>query len=115
MRFTNKDVICQITNATVAGDVVVAQARSQELKQFGLEVGLTNYAAAYATGLLVARRVLTRFELADTYKGTEEATGVCSQACGQDFAQRGAGSGLSQLLLDQHVDQSCAGGACLQC
>ncbi|KAK9791578.1 hypothetical protein WJX73_000136 [Symbiochloris irregularis] len=75
VRFTNKDVICQITNATVAGDVVIAQARSRELKRYGLEVGLTNYAAAYATGLLIARRVLTKFELADTYTGVEEATG----------------------------------------
>lgn len=80
VRFTNKDVICQIANATVAGDVVVAAARAQELKNYGLEVGLTNYAAAYATGLLLARRVLTKFELADTYKGAEEVTGQLS-AC----------------------------------
>jgi large subunit ribosomal protein L5e len=33
-----------------------------------LQVGLNNYSAAYATGLLLARRVLTKFGLADTYK-----------------------------------------------
>ena len=76
VRFTNKDVICQIANATVAGDVIVAAAQARELKRYGLEVGLTNYASAYATGLLLARRVLTKFGLADTYKGQEEATGV---------------------------------------
>lgn len=75
VRFTNKDVITQIANAAVAGDVIVAQARSQELKNYGLTVGLTNYAAAYATGLLLARRVLTKFDLADTYTGAEEVTG----------------------------------------
>ena len=74
-RFTNKDVICQFMYSTIAGDVVVAAARSRELHQFGLKVGLSNYAAAYCTGLLAARRVLTHFGLADTYTGVEEATG----------------------------------------
>lgn len=40
-----------------------------------LQVGLNNYSAAYATGLLCARRVLTKFGLADTYKGQEEPDG----------------------------------------
>ncbi|BDA49617.1 60S ribosomal protein L5 [Coccomyxa sp. Obi] len=75
VRFTNKDVICQIAYATVAGDVIVASAYSHELANYGLTVGLTNYAATYATGLLLARRVLTKFGLADTYVGQEEATG----------------------------------------
>jgi ribosomal protein L18 len=35
------------------------------------QVGLSNYAAAYCTGLLVARRILTKLNLADTYKGQE--------------------------------------------
>lgn len=69
VRFTNKDVICQIAYATVAGDVIVAAAYSHELPEYGLPVGLTNYAATYATGLLLARRVLTKFNLADTYVG----------------------------------------------
>jgi ribosomal protein L18 len=69
VRFTNKDVICQIAYATVAGDVIVAAAYSHELPRYGLSVGLTNYAATYATGLLLARRVLTKFNLADTYAG----------------------------------------------
>ena len=34
-------------------------AYSHELKQYGVKVGLTNYAAAYCTGLLLGRRVST--------------------------------------------------------
>ena len=40
-----------------------------------LQAGLTNYAATYATGLLLARRVLQKFNLDKTYTGTEEASG----------------------------------------
>jgi hypothetical protein len=43
-------------------------AYAHELPSFGLKVGLTNYAAAYCTGLLLARRVLTKFGLAETYE-----------------------------------------------
>lgn len=35
----------------------MAVAYSHELPRFGIKLGLTNYAAAYATGLLLARRV----------------------------------------------------------
>jgi len=75
VRFTNKDVICQIAFAKIKGDVIVAAAYAHELKRFGLTVGLTNYAAAYATGLLLARRVLTKFNLADKYVGKTDVTG----------------------------------------
>jgi large subunit ribosomal protein L5e len=75
VRFSNKDVTCQIVYATIAGDVVVAAAYAHELPEYGLSVGLTNYSAAYCVGLLCARRVLTKFGLADTYKGVEEADG----------------------------------------
>ena len=57
VRFTNSNVICQIAYATIAGDVIVAQAQSKELTKYGIKFGFTNYAAAYATGLLLARRV----------------------------------------------------------
>lgn len=75
VRFSNKDVTAQIVYASIAGDVVVAAAYSHELPNYGLKVGLTNYAAAYCVGLLVARRVLTKFNLADTYAGQEEPDG----------------------------------------
>ena len=75
VRFSNRDITCQVAYATVAGDVVIAAAYSHELPRYGLETGLTNYAAAYATGLLLARRVLARFDLDKTYEGLAEATG----------------------------------------
>lgn len=75
VRFSNKNVTCQIVYATLTGDVVIASAYSKELPDYGLNVGLTNYSAAYCTGLLIARRVLTQLGLADAYKGAEEATG----------------------------------------
>ncbi len=37
--------------------MVVAAAYAHELPRYGVKVGLTNYAAAYCTGLLLARRV----------------------------------------------------------
>lgn len=53
----------------------MCQALSTELKRFGLKTGFSNYPAAYATGLLCARRLLTTLGLADTYKGVENADG----------------------------------------
>jgi large subunit ribosomal protein L5e len=75
VRFTNTDVIAQIVYAKIVGDVVLAAAYSHELPKYGVKLGLTNYAAAYATGLLLARRVLTKLKLADKYVGEKEATG----------------------------------------
>ena len=75
VRFTNRDVICQVAYAQVKGDVVLAAAYSHELPKYGIKVGLTNYAACYATGLLLARRLLTKLKLADAYEGHTEITG----------------------------------------
>jgi len=75
VRFTNTDVICQIAYAKITGDYITCAAYSHELKKYGLAVGLTNYAAAYATGLLLARRHLTTLGLADKYKGKVEVDG----------------------------------------
>eukprot|EP01129_Flabellula_baltica_P004791 TRINITY_DN16_c0_g1_i1.p2 TRINITY_DN16_c0_g1~~TRINITY_DN16_c0_g1_i1.p2 ORF type:complete len:295 (-),score=86.57 TRINITY_DN16_c0_g1_i1:49-933(-) len=79
VRFSNKNIICQIVYTTIDHDVVLAQAQSSELPQFGIELGLTNYAAAYATGLLVARRALKKVGLDTTYTGVSEATGEMYQ------------------------------------
>jgi len=76
VRFSNKDITCQIAFATADGDRILAYAYAHELKHFGIEVGLTNYAAAYATGLLVARRALKNLHLDDKYLGVEEADGA---------------------------------------
>jgi len=75
VRFTNADVITQIIYARLDGDVVLSAAYAHELPRYGMPVGLTNYAAGYATGLLLARRVLTKLKLADKYKGATEVKG----------------------------------------
>jgi large subunit ribosomal protein L5e len=73
-RLTNKYVIAQVVRSELDHDVVVAAAYSSELPRYGIKFGLKNYAAAYATGLLVARRLLASKGLADTYKGNEKVT-----------------------------------------
>ncbi|OMJ27444.1 60S ribosomal protein L5 [Smittium culicis] len=78
VRFTNTDVVCQIVYAKIQGDFVLASAYSHELPKYGVKVGLTNWSAAYCTGLLVARRVLTKLGLADKYAGVVEADGTFS-------------------------------------
>lgn len=72
---TNRQVICQVTYAKLQGDVVLVQASSKELPRYGIKHGLTNWTAAYATGLLVARRALTKVGLADKYEGFTEPSG----------------------------------------
>jgi len=69
VRFSNTDIICQIIYATITHDVVMSAAYSHELKRYGVPCGLTNYAAAYATGLLLARRHLAKLGLASKYVG----------------------------------------------
>jgi len=75
VRFTNTDVVCQIIYAKITGDVVMTAAYSHELKRYGLPVGHTNYAASYATGLLLARRHLDTLGLAEKYAGQTEVNG----------------------------------------
>ncbi|KAL6562739.1 60S ribosomal protein L5 [Orobanche gracilis] len=72
---TNKDCIVQIASASIAGDNVLAAAYAHELPRYGLEVGLTNYAAVYSTGLLAGRRLLQKLEMDEEYVGNVEATG----------------------------------------
>lgn len=75
VRITNKDICCQIAYARIVGDQVVAAAYSHELPKYGVPVGLTNYAAAYCTGLLLARRLLNKYKLGDLYPGQLEVDG----------------------------------------
>jgi len=76
VRFTNTDIVCQIFSSDLTHDVCIASAYAHELKRYGLKVGLTNYAAAYCTGLLLARRVNNKFKLAEAYEGTTEVDGT---------------------------------------
>lgn len=73
-RITNKKVICQVIYATIQGDRVLTQATSTELEKYGVPAGYTNYAACYATGLLIARRTLDVVGQADAITGVEECT-----------------------------------------
>ncbi|KAK5820070.1 hypothetical protein PVK06_025115 [Gossypium arboreum] len=59
---------------------VKAQKSKAYFKRFQVKfkrrrVGLTNYAAAYCVGLLLARRVLKQLEMDTEYEGNVEATG----------------------------------------
>lgn len=78
VRFTNREVIVQIIYARISGDFVLTAARSKELPRYGINHGLTNWTAAYATGLLAARRALTKLGLADKYQGVAEPDGTVS-------------------------------------
>jgi large subunit ribosomal protein L5e len=75
VRISNRDVTAQIAYSLISGDRILSAAYSHELKRYGLKVGFTNYASAYATGLLLARRVLAQLGLADKYKGLTDANG----------------------------------------
>ncbi|CAH1787092.1 unnamed protein product [Owenia fusiformis] len=75
VRFTNKDIICQIAYARIQGDVIICAAYAHELPKYGVKVGLTNYSAAYCTGLLLARRLLKKYNLDSIYVGQEEVDG----------------------------------------
>jgi len=90
VRCTNKDIIVQIIYARIQGDFVLAAAHSRELPRYGINHGLTNWAAAYAAGLLVARRALTKLGLADKYEGVTEPDGTISltEAVGDEDSPR---------------------------
>merc|ERR1711881_786461 len=75
-RITNAKVICQVIYSMQKGDFCIAQSTSQELSKWGLTTGFTSYSAAYATGLLVARRLLTKYNMADMFKGAKSIDGA---------------------------------------
>jgi large subunit ribosomal protein L5e len=65
----------QIVTSEISGDKVFCAAYSHELRAYGIEHGLTNWAAAYCTGLLIARRVLKKLGMDEDFQGVEEADG----------------------------------------
>lgn len=73
VRRTNTNVQCKIIYSTIVGDRVRCEANSFELKKWGLTCGLTNYSAAYATGLLCARRLLKTLDVELTAKGSKNS------------------------------------------
>lgn len=72
----------------------MAAAYSHELPRYGIKLGLTNYAAAYATGLLLARRLLKKLNLDKRFTGVK--------ATGEDYHVRAKGKGARpfKALLD---------------
>jgi len=75
VRITLKDIITQVIAPKIKGDEVICAAYAHELPSYGLGVGLTNYAAAYCTGLLCARRLLNKFKLDKKYAGNAKVDG----------------------------------------
>jgi len=75
VRFTNSDVVCQIVYSKIGGDHVMTAAYAHELARYGVPVGHTNYASAYCTGLLCARRLLNKLGLDKRYEGNTTVTG----------------------------------------
>eukprot|EP00931_Biecheleriopsis_adriatica_P090774 TRINITY_DN646_c0_g1_i7.p1 TRINITY_DN646_c0_g1~~TRINITY_DN646_c0_g1_i7.p1 ORF type:complete len:313 (+),score=102.53 TRINITY_DN646_c0_g1_i7:120-1058(+) len=104
VRFTNRRCITSCVYATLRGDVVVASAASDELTAFGIPCGHKNYAAAYATGLLLARRVLKKFGLDEKFKGKEEIDGEEYHVEDEETEQR-----PFKCILDVGLRRTCVG------
>jgi len=67
----------QIAYARIEGDKILCAAYAHELPRYGVKVGLTNYAAAYCTGLLLARRVSDRFSTCSSLVSIEFFLSAC--------------------------------------
>lgn len=80
----------QIVSAEITGDKVFVAAYAHELRAYGIEHGLTNWAAAYATGLLIARRALKKLGIDEQFPGVEEADGeyTLTEAAETDDGER---------------------------
>jgi large subunit ribosomal protein L5e len=80
VRISNSIVTAQIAYATMKCDRIYATAYSSELPRYGATItkqgGQKNYAACYATGLLLARRVLEKAGLGKSYVGVVKADGT---------------------------------------
>merc|ERR1711972_1080431 len=75
-----------------------------ELTKFGVPIGHTNYAAAYATGLLVARRVLKKMGMDDQFKGKETLDGEEYHVEDEDGERR-----PFKCILDVGIRTTCVG------
>jgi large subunit ribosomal protein L18 len=61
IRKTGRNIITQVINATVIGDIVITSAHSSELKKkYGWLGNLNNLPAAYLTGLLCGLRAVSK-------------------------------------------------------
>lgn len=99
VRITNRDVVAQIFSSDLNHDECIVSAYSHELRRYGLTVGLTNYSACYATGLLLARRLIEKFGMEQT--GQEEVDG--------DFFLADEDSGAFKAFLDLGLARATTG------
>jgi len=104
VRSSNTDICCQIAYARLEGDIVICAAYSHELPRYGVKVGLTNYAASYCTGLLLARRVLQKFKLDSAYVGNTNVDG--NMFCVED---QDDGPGAFRACLDVGLARTSTG------
>jgi len=86
VRRSHRDIVCQIFSSDLTHDVCLAAAYSHELRRYGVKNGFTNYAAAYCTGLLLARRVNLKFGLDEQYEGQVELSGEPYNVADEDAA-----------------------------
>ncbi|KAI2802909.1 ribosomal protein L5, partial [Blomia tropicalis] len=68
VRFTNKDIICQVAYAKIEGDQIVCAAYAHELPRYGVKVGFDQLRCS----LLYRSFVGSSYGI---YKGAEEVTG----------------------------------------
>jgi len=104
VRSSNTDICCQIAYARLEGDIIISAAYSHELPRYGVKVGLTNYAAAYCTGLLLARRTLQKFKLDSVYEGNTNVDGSMFYVEDQD-----GGPGAFRACLDVGLARTSTG------
>jgi len=105
VRRTHRDFICQVFSSDLTHDVCVQSAYAHELRRYGVNIGLTNYAAAYCTGLLLARRVNEKYKL--EYEGQVKVDG-------DDYKVEAAGDRAPfKALLDVGLARTTTGALCL--
>jgi len=90
VRLSNRYCYTQIVWATLKGDKILCQATSMELQKYGLpgDFGLKNWTACYATGLLLARRVLKKLSMDPSQPGTKGIDKIYegqTEVDGEDF------------------------------
>ncbi|EHH19125.1 hypothetical protein EGK_19770, partial [Macaca mulatta] len=71
---TNRDIICQIAYSHLEGDMIACTAYAHELPKYGVKIGLTNDAATYCTGLLLAHSLLSQFGMGKICERQAEVT-----------------------------------------
>jgi large subunit ribosomal protein L5e len=93
-----------VASAGVIGDIIVCSAYAHEMPDYGLNVGLKNYPAAYCVGLLCARRCLDKFGLDKVYLGNLKVSG-------NDFTVESANGGPSpfSVVLDTGLNRTSTG------